>query len=446
MALCARRTILTPVLGAIILALLFCAPYTARAAEPEIFKSDDWRYRALSELATAGILDSKDAPYYLTKIPINVDFAVACVERALIKLGLKDIDLTNVTSVDISIMGAANQKVGSREAWLLNDLVKDFAQKLIARGTVGKKQTDSSSQTNNLSLLIPKAGQDATETAAQSGSSVLSLNDVLKKINMPSPVSQASLTMSPAEAIDGEMPAGIEPLEIRTINPEKSKVVSLFEVLNVSASVFADQKADINKSSAGIGLVLGNSQGGGLTLDYRMTGNRTADSGISDLIASTGVGIKYQINSIVPLRSANDSLTVQAGYNIESGDLKSAAERGIELQASASLGIYYKLLLGNSAFVHAGYKVEQVRNLIASGVMSTKSWLYDDSSPLNWIFRGTLRLDSDIGIKQLAGIDLGYRLFGNTSIMVGYRLIDFSDFDKIDLQKNLTALGISIKF
>ena len=96
--------------------------------------------------------------------------------------------------------------------------------------------------------------------------------------------------------------------------------------------------------------------------------------------------------------------------------------------------------------MQAGYQVEQVRNIIASDALSTKSWLYDDSSPLSWLFRGSLRLNSDVGVKQLAGIDLGYRIFNNASIMVGYRLIDFSDFDKIDLKKNLTALGISIKF
>ena len=47
---------------------------------------------------------------------------------------------------------------------------------------------------------------------------------------------------------------------------------------------------------------------------------------------------------------------------------------------------------------------------------------------------------------QALGDSIRYKLFKDASIMVGYRLIDFSDFNKLDLRKNLTALGISIKF
>lgn len=428
-------------LGAL-LVLIIAMPAAALTPEPEILKTDDWRYRALSELAANGTLDIKDSPYYLTKIPINVDFAVASVERALIKLGIKELDLSNAASIDIGIM-STNKKLTAREAWLLNDLIKEFSVKLDQRGVIGKKVVSAAQQgtSSDYSFLIPATASTESDT----GSSVLSLNDVLKKINMPSAISQASLTMAQQSQITSPITASIGSLQLETINPETSKVVSLFEVLNVSASVFADDQKQENKSSAGIGLTLGN-QGGGLTLDYKMTGSKDEDSNMKDLIATTGVGVKYQISSIVPLKSVDDSLTIKAGYNIESSDLKTAAMNGIELQASASLGIYYKLLLGDSAFVQAGYQVEQVRNIIASGAVSTKSWLYDDSSPLSWIFKGSLRLNSDIGVKQLAGIDLGYKFYKDASIMVGYRLIDFSDFDKIDLKENLTALGISIKF
>ncbi len=424
-----------------LLVLLFALP--GLASEPEILKSDDWRYRALAELAKNNVLDIKDSPYYLTKIPINKDFAAASIERALLKLGLTDLDLTNVAAIDIAIMGTTAQKITSRDAWLLNDLVKEFSVQLMARGVVGKRQSAEAPSGIDYSYLMPSGGANVP---VQTGTSVLSLTEVLEKINMPSAVSQASLTMPDKELLPGSIVPKMQPLQLDTINPEKSKQVSLFEVLNVSASLFADEKREQNKSSAGVGLLLGNSQGGGLTLDYRMTGSHGEDSAITDLTAKTGVGIKYRIDSIVPLRSVTDSLTIQAGYNIESGDLKTAADKGLELQSSASLGIFYKLLLGESAFMQAGYQVEQVRNIIASDALSTKSWLYDDSSPLSWLFRGSLRLNSDVGVKQLAGIDLGYRIFNNASIMVGYRLIDFSDFDKIDLKKNLTALGISIKF
>ncbi len=428
------------------LILLLALPIAA-AAEPEVLKSDDWRYRALAELATHSVLDEKDAPYYLTKIPINLDFAVASVERALIKLGLKDIDFTNAASLDLSLYGTSVQKLVPRDSWLLNDLTKEFATQLATRGLVGKA-SPVQAQVGDTTAALPVSDVQASPEppAAQQGPVVLSLTDVLKKINMPSALSQSSLTMKPQDNTIPQVATGMEPLQVGSINPDTSKVVSLFDVLNVNASLFADDSTVNGKSSAGIGLKLGDDQGGGLTLDYKMVGGKDEASNLTDLSAITGVGVKYQVNSIMPFKSVTDSITIQAGYNIESGDLKAAVDNGIELQASASLGIYYKLLLGNAAFLQAGYQVEQVRNLIASGALSTKSWMYDDSSPLGWIFRGSLSLNSDVGVKQLAGIDVGYNLFKDASIMIGYRLIDFSDFDKLDLKKNLTALGISIKF
>ncbi|HOS50140.1 MAG TPA: hypothetical protein PLI10_01800, partial [Bacillota bacterium] len=247
-------------LGAL-LVLIIAMPAAALTPEPEILKTDDWRYRALSELAANGTLDIKDSPYYLTKIPINVDFAVASVERALIKLGIKELDLSNAASIDIGIM-STNKKLTAREAWLLNDLIKEFSVKLDQRGVIGKKVVSAAQQgtSSDYSFLIPATASTESDT----GSSVLSLNDVLKKINMPSAISQASLTMTQQSQITSPITASIGSLQLETINPETSKVVSLFEVLNVSASVFADDQKQENKSSAGIGLTLGN-QGGGLT-------------------------------------------------------------------------------------------------------------------------------------------------------------------------------------
>lgn len=431
---------------ALLLTLILVHPASA-AVEPEILKNDDWRYRALSELAAHGILDIKDSPYYLTKIPINVDFAVASLERSLVKLGIKDIDFSNAATLDLSLYGTAVKNLNTRDAWLLNDLVKEFAQKLAQRGVVGKPAAIEESVAPAPAATLPGATTEPSQPQPeQQSAAVLSLSDVLKKINMPSAVSQASLTKAPQQDAISEAASRIEPTPIGPASTDSTKTISLFEVLNVNASLFTDEQATEEKSSAGVGLKIGDDQGAGLVLDYRMIGGKDSYSNLTDLTAATGVGIKYQINSIVPLNKVEDSITIKAGYNIESGDLKNALDNGLDLQASASLSIYYKMLLGDSAFLAAGYQVEQVRNLIASGAMSTKSWMYDDSSPLAWIFRGSLSLNSDSGVKQLAGIDVGYKLFKDASIMVGYRLIDFSDFNKLDLRKNLTALGISIKF
>lgn len=432
---------------ALLIGLILALPALA-SVEPEILKNDDWRYRALSELAAHGILDIKDSPYYLTKIPINVDFAVASLERALVKLGIKDIDFSNAAALDISLYGTAVNNLNTRDSWLLNDLVKEFAQKLSQRGVVGKPVPAAESVVEAPAATLP--GTTATEpsqtqTEQQSGA-VLSLSDVLKKINMPSALSQASLTKAPQQDAISEAASRIEPTPIEPASNDATKTISLFDVLNVNASLFTNEQASQEMSSAGVGLKIGDDQGAGLVLDYRMIGGKDSYSNLTDLTAATGVGIKYQINSIVPLNRVEDSITIKAGYNIESGDLSSAVDNGLDLQASASLSIYYKMLLGDSAFLAAGYQVEQVRNLIATGALSTKSWMYDDSSPLSWIFRGSLSLNSDSGVKQLAGIDVGYKLFKDASIMVGYRLIDFSDFNKLDLRKNLAALGISIKF
>lgn len=432
---------------ALLFALILALPASC-AVEPEILKNDDWRYRALSELASHGILDIKDSPYYLTKIPINVDFAVASLERALVKLGIKDIDFSNAAALDLSLYGTAVSSLNTRDAWLLNDLVKEFALKLSQRGVVGKPAPAAESVVEAPAAALPgtTAAEPTQPQAEQQSAAVLSLSDVLKKINMPSAVSQASLTKAPQQDAISEAASRIEPTPIEPASTDATKTISLFDVLNVNASLFTDEQASQQMSSAGVGLKIGDDQGAGLVLDYRMIGGKDNYSNITDLTAATGVGIKYQINSIVPLNQVEDSITIKAGYNIESGDLKGAIDNGLDLQASASLSIYYKMLLGDSAFLAAGYQVEQVRNLIASGALSTKSWMYDDSSPLSWIFRGSLSLNSDSGVKQLAGIDVGYKLFKDASIMVGYRLIDFSDFNKLDLRKNLTALGISIKF
>ncbi len=432
---------------ALLFALILALPASC-AVEPEILKNDDWRYRALSELASHGILDIKDSPYYLTKIPINVDFAVASLERALVKLSIKDIDFSNAAALDLSLYGTAVSSLNTRDAWLLNDLVKEFALKLSQRGVVGKPAPAAESVVEAPAAALPgtTAAEPTQPQAEQQSAAVLSLSDVLKKINMPSAVSQASLTKAPQQDAISEAASRIEPTPIEPASTDATKTISLFDVLNVNASLFTDEQASQQMSSAGVGLKIGDVQGAGLVLDYRMIGGKDNYSNITDLTAATGVGIKYQINSIVPLNQVEDSITIKAGYNIESGDLKGAIDNGLDLQASASLSIYYKMLLGDSAFLAAGYQVEQVRNLIASGALSMKSWMYDDSSPLSWIFRGSLSLNSDSGVKQLAGIDVGYKLFKDASIMVGYRLIDFSDFNKLDLRKNLTALGISIKF
>ena len=430
---------------ALMCALILVIP-TSAAVEPEILKNDDWRYRALSELAAHGILDIKDSPYYLTKIPINVDFAVASLERALVKLGIKDIDFSNAAALDLSLYATAVKNLNTRDAWLLNDLVKEFAQKLAQRGVVGKPIATSKNAVEAPAALPGTSAEPSQTQTEQQSTAVLSLSDVLKKINMPSAISQASLTKAPQQDAISEAASKIEPTPIKPANTDSTKTISLFDVLNVNASLFTDEQASQKTTSAGVGLKIGDDQGARLILDYRMIGGKDSYSNITDLTATTGVGVKYQINSIVPINKVEDSITIKAGYNIESGDLNRALDNGLDLQASASLSIYYKMLLGSNAFLAAGYQVEQVRNLIASGAMSTKSWMYDDSSPLAWIFRGSLSLNSDSGVKQLAGIDVGYNLFKDASIMVGYRLIDFSDFNKLDLRKNLTALGISIKF
>ena len=48
--------------------------------------------------------------------------------------------------------------------------------------------------------------------------------------------------------------------------------------------------------------------------------------------------------------------------------------------------------------------------------------------------------------RTITSIDFGYRLMGDTSLLLGYKLIDFSDIGALDFTKNLATAEVTIRF
>jgi hypothetical protein len=228
-----------------------------------------------------------------------------------------------------------------------------------------------------------------------------------------------------------------------------STTVRLADILKVSADFFTDDRSQEKATSTALGVVLGETEGAGLSVGHRVTdvGAGAANTGgLRETV--TSVDLKYSLPDVVGKAvsaSSTDSITVRAGYELYGREQPLQASKS-SFQATASLVIDYKLLLGDAAFLQAGYRYERIRDLIASGAVWTKSEMYGDGGLSAWPVVEPLKLDGSDATRTITSIDFGYRLMGDTSLLLGYKLIDFSDIGNLDFTKNLATAEVTIRF
>jgi hypothetical protein len=72
--------------------------------------------------------------------------------------------------------------------------------------------------------------------------------------------------------------------------------------------------------------------------------------------------------------------------------------------------------------------------------------MYGDGGLSAWPGIEPLKLDGSDATRTVTSIDFGYRLMGDTSLLLGYKLIDFSDIGALDFTKNLATAEVTIRF
>ena len=463
----------------------------ARAAAPPI-ASDDWRYIALVELARAGLLDERDAGVYSSGVPVSLGDLSLAVERTI--RHLRSASVGGEISVSGSVASTPgplrltgpvpmNLTISARQANLIARLVEEF----------GPAFSDQSLA--NLSLGVPFRGSEGgmvlslSESALPVSSHRL-LSDIgpyasalTAPVSIRAPESQPELVrlrelLTPpvktsSENVEPRFQAGV-PSPLGTLAVEMSSQaarrpvkddageenqpargfdlstsVRLADILKVSADFFTDDRSQEKATSTALGVVLGETDGAGLSVGHRVTdvgAGAASTGGLRETV--TSVDVKYSLPDVVGKAvsaGSTDSITVRAGYELYGREQTLQASKS-SFQATASLVIDYKLLLGDAAFLQAGYRYERIRDLIASGAVWTKSEMYGDGGLSAWPGIEPLKLDGSDATRTITSIDFGYRLMGDTSLLLGYKLIDFSDIGALDFTKNLATAEVTIRF
>jgi len=463
----------------------------ARAAAP-LIASDDWRYIALVELGRAGLLDERDARVYSSGMPVSLGDLSLAVERTIRHLRSASVG----GEISVSGSGASspgplrltgpvtvNLTISARQAGLIARLVEEFGP------------TFSDQSLANLALGVPFRGLGGAMVLSLSESALpVSGHRLLSEIgphtsaltapvSIRTPVSQPELVrlqelLTPpvrpsSENVEPRFQAGV-PSPLGTLAVEMSSQaarrpakddageekqptrgfdlstsVRLADILKVSADFFTDDMSQEKATSTALGVVLGETDGAGLSVGHRVTdvGAGAANTGgLRETV--TSVDVKYSLPDVVGKAvsaGSTDSITVRAGYELYGREQPLQASKS-SFQATASLVIDYTLLLGDAAFLQAGYRYERIRDLIASGAVWTKSEMYGDGGLSAWPAIESLKLDGSDATRTVTSIDFGYRLMGDTSLLLGYKLIDFSDIGTLDFTKNLATAEVTIRF
>lgn len=476
-----------------------------QASSPLVLPGD-WRYRAIAELAAGGLVDPEDAVVYASSTPIPVDRLATSVHRLAQRLqaqvrnanaisdGARAGESQPLLLYGVEQMGVAASSSSTwaepvltgRQANLISDLMWEFG--LSSEGRAGRILGLSDLfLTEEVGLILNPLqafahGQSGVQPLALRGDSIAEhrqafagptqaaefadLEALLRKtidsgddkpgkqvqIGVPSPIGTLSVELSSQAASRPQQPQSQQP---KAEEPppatgfDLSTSVQLSDVLNVSAQFFADDKSREKATSTSVGVSIGEKDGAGLTVGHRVTDVGTPTDLAGRRETYTSVDVKYSlpdVASAVGVPAASDSLTVRAGYELYGREPHLIGAEQNSFQATMSLGIDYKLLLGDSAFLQAGYRYERVRDLISSGAVWTKSGLYDEGGFSSWLGQESLKLQGSNATRTIASIDFGYRLMENSSVNVGYKLIDFADLGVLELNKNLATAGVSIKF
>ena len=177
----------------------------------------------------------------------------------------------------------------------------------------------------------------------------------------------------------------------------------------------------------------------GKTLSFPLDAGAKAELSLGGLSAgsgqSTGEGddfiarldLKYALSQLAIFRASCELAKEEDDGAQDGGD--SAA------RATALLGIDYNFAVSDSAFIQAGYSYSRTTDVpVPKGVelgVPVNSEKIGDGKPKSAGFFGDhetpgLSLDAR---KHIASLGVGYTFSGTTSVVLGYRLIDFHELD-----------------
>ncbi len=164
-----------------------------------------------------------------------------------------------------------------------------------------------------------------------------------------------------------------------------------------------------------------------------------------DVIAR--LDLKYALSQLAIFR---------ASYEVVKGDEKAADDGASSARATTLLGIDYKFALSDSAFIKAGYTYSRITDLVPKGIewsaSAPQEKAADSSSKAAGVFGDYtlpgLSLDAR---KTTASFGVGYTFGGTTSVVLGYRLIDFQELDPESMlpgshRTNVATAELTIRF
>jgi hypothetical protein len=432
----------------------------------------------MAELAQDGLLDPEDAALFASGSLLSTERLSQSFERLISRLegagGKAGTGGPLTLSEDLM---SASDRLTSRQALLIADLLTEFGSSLVARSagltlgpltlsgtdpavlSAGRPHVADYASLGSLRLQeVPRTGK-RTLLTLPGNEGVRALEGLLGRTVSTSDAGGTSAAQVEMGVMSPLGPLAVELTSLAAARPKEDlKVeegrpdagfdlatsVRLSEILKVSAEFFKGDQTSPASISTSFGVQIGDKEGPGVTVGRKVTDLTTPESGSSQRETITSLDLKYALPDVVSAPFASDFITVSAGYELYGREGSPTTSRSY--QATTVLGIDYKLLLGDSAFLQAGYRYEKIRDLIASGAVWTKAGLYDDKGFLAWSARDLLKLESSDATRMVASIDLGYRLLGDSSVTVGYKLIDFADVGVLDLTRNMATAEVTIKF
>jgi hypothetical protein len=157
--------------------------------------------------------------------------------------------------------------------------------------------------------------------------------------------------------------------------------------------------------------------------------------------------LKYALSQLAIFR---------ASYELVKGDKGPDEDSETKARATTLLGIDYKFALSDSAFIKAGYTYSRITDLVPKGIEWSGSSPDDETRDSGLKAAGVfgdytlpgLSLDAR---KTTASFGVGYTFSGTTSIVLGYRLIDFQDLDPETMspgshRTNVATAELTIRF
>ncbi|HHY47841.1 MAG TPA: hypothetical protein GX506_11155 [Firmicutes bacterium] len=163
------------------------------------------------------------------------------------------------------------------------------------------------------------------------------------------------------------------------------------------------------------------------------------DEGQYDLIAA--VGLEYALSKLA---------SVTAGYELS--QVPHSGEGETRTRGTATVGIDYSLLLGDSAFLRAGYSYSRSREQTVPGVTLGKGAGISLELDLPFLWQGLpqegIQASGD-STSATTSLGIGYSLGRDTLLSLGYKLIDFTEAgggDATHKRTNMATAELTIRF